>query len=132
MSYHLRNLKSQSMTFCIDFDGTCVSHAYPGMGHDIGAVPVLRKIVDHGHKIVLFTMRDKNELRDAVNWFHRKNIPLYGVNVNPDQQGWTTSPKAWGKIYIDDCGFGIPLVDDGVSRPYVDWKAIDEELSKRL
>jgi hypothetical protein len=41
----------------IDFDGTVVTHDFPKIGKDIGAVPVLRKLVDNGHKLILFTMR---------------------------------------------------------------------------
>jgi hypothetical protein len=26
----------------VDFDGTCVTHEYPKVGRDIGAVPVLK------------------------------------------------------------------------------------------
>jgi len=130
MSCHLNKLSTQSITFCVDFDGTCVTHAYPNVGEDIGAAITLKKIVKAGHKIVLFTMRDGKELAEAVQWFINNSIPLYGVNVNPDQIEWTTSPKAWGKIYIDDCGFGIPLVKNGNSRPYVDWIEIERELRK--
>lgn len=28
----------------VDFDGTVVTHAYPHIGNDIGAVPVLREL----------------------------------------------------------------------------------------
>ena len=34
------------MVICIDFDGTCVSHAYPEIGRDVGAIPVLKALVD--------------------------------------------------------------------------------------
>lgn len=30
------------MIFCIDFDDTCVTHEYPNIGKDIGAIPVLK------------------------------------------------------------------------------------------
>lgn len=32
------------MDIAIDFDGTCVTHEYPRVGNNIGAVPVLKKI----------------------------------------------------------------------------------------
>jgi hypothetical protein len=28
----------------VDFDGTCVTHEYPKIGRDIGAVPVLKEL----------------------------------------------------------------------------------------
>lgn len=40
-----------------DFDGTVVKHRYPAVEEDIGALPVLRKLVANGHHILLNTMR---------------------------------------------------------------------------
>ena len=48
----------KGITIAIDFDGTCVTHEYPNVGRDIGAAPVLRKLVENGHKLILWTMRD--------------------------------------------------------------------------
>ena len=33
----------------VDFDGTVVTHAYPHIGNDIGAVPVLRELIIRSH-----------------------------------------------------------------------------------
>ena len=49
------------MIIAIDFDGTCVTHEYPKIGKDIGAVDTLRALVAKGHKLILWTMRDKKE-----------------------------------------------------------------------
>ena len=57
------------MIIAVDFDGTCVSHEYPKVGKDIGAVPVLKALVEIGHKIILNTMRSDDELADAIQWF---------------------------------------------------------------
>ena len=46
------------MVIAVDFDGTCVTHDYPAVGKEIGAVPVLKALVQAGHKLILFTMRD--------------------------------------------------------------------------
>jgi len=37
------------MVIAIDFDGTCVTHDFPKVGKDIGAVPVLRELVENGY-----------------------------------------------------------------------------------
>lgn len=120
------------MEICIDFDGTCVTHEFPEIGEDIGAVPVLQALVARGHSLILFTMRstrrDRDYLGEAVNWFKEKGIPLYGINKNPTQEKWTSSPKAYGQLYIDDAALGIPLIYPGVKRPYVDWKKVRTEL----
>lgn len=112
------------MEICIDFDGTCVTHEYPLVGRDIGAVDVLLDLVENGHRLILFTMRCGSELDDAVNWFADNNIPLYGINKNPTQTHWTSSPKAYGQLYIDDAALGIPLIINNIDRPFVDWDAV--------
>jgi len=135
------------MEICIDFDGTCVTHEFPVVGKDVGAVPVLQELVRHGHKLILFTMRSNrpiggntgsaeiedvtgNFLDDAIGWFKSKNIPLYGIQSNPHQKTWTTSPKAYGHLYIDDAGIGCPLIlDKNISkRPFVNWRRVDDIL----
>ena len=139
--------KIKPITINIDFDGTCVTHDFPRVGKEIGAVPVLKRLVENGHQLILFTMRsdrkDKKEtndptiqdvtgefLTDAVNWFKKNNIPLYGIQTNPTQHNWTTSPKSYAELMIDDSSLGCPLrYDLQVSeRPFVDWKAVEEAL----
>jgi hypothetical protein len=118
------------MDVVIDFDGTCVTHCYPAMGKEIGATPVLRELADAGNRLILFTMRSDDKKRknrtlsDAVEWFQERDIPLFGIQTNPAQQAWTSSPKAYGELYIDDSALGCPLVfpDDGP--PYVDWRQV--------
>lgn len=120
------------MIIAVDFDGTCVTHEYPKVGTDIGAAPVLRKLVKAGHQLILFTMRSGKELDDAVWWFRSHEIPLYGVNTNPSQNNWTESPKAYAQVYIDDAALGCPLCYDGDGRrAYVDWPEIEHMLEKR-
>lgn len=132
----------------IDFDGTCVTHEFPKVGKDIGAVPVLRKLVENGHKLILFTMRsDRKEilnsyyeivrpaefyLTDAVKWFKQHDIPLYGIQTNPTQIRWTDSPKAYCELYIDDAALGCPLIKTEYSdRPYVNWVTVEHILKDK-
>jgi hydroxymethylpyrimidine pyrophosphatase-like HAD family hydrolase len=49
----------------IDFDGTCVSHEYPLVGKDIGAIPVLKELMSNGHRLILFTMRSNKVDEDV-------------------------------------------------------------------
>ena len=75
------------MIIAVDFDGTCVTHDYPKLGKDIGAVEVLRELVDKQHQLILWTMRSNNNdfpgqndtivntgLTDALNWFKENKI----------------------------------------------------------
>lgn len=120
------------MEICIDFDGTCVTHSYPVVGKNIGAQTVLEKLVQNGHNLILFTMRSGEQLLDASDWFYKNQIPLYGINKNPLQENWTSSPKAYGQLYIDDAALGCPLkVDNNISsRPFVDWELVEQWLVK--
>lgn len=118
----------------VDFDGSVVTHDFPFVGKDIGSVPVLKKLVEKGHKLILFTMRShrpyihpdgtpRDCLQEAIDWFAKNDIPLYGINTNPTQHEWTDSPKAFGQLMIDDIAIGVPLKIDKElsSRPFVDW-----------
>ena len=127
------------MKIAIDFDGTCVTHEFPKIGKEIGAPAILKMLVEKGHQLILFTMRadraEKNPtgnseieditgmfLTDAIDWFKKHNIPLYGIQSDPGQDSWTASPKAYANIYIDDASLGAPLIYNSLSeRPYMDW-----------
>ena len=110
------------LVIAVDFDGTCVTHEYPYMGSDIGAVPVLKELTDAGYRLILTTMRSGKTEKEAVKWFKDNDIPLWGVNKNPEQKSWTSSPKVYADLYIDDCALGVPLTTSASStRPYVDW-----------
>ena len=135
------------MDIVLDFDGTVVTHDFPEIGGEIGAVPVLRKLVAHGHRLILFTMRSDREetggvkdgtivdakgmfLTDAIKWFEQNKIPLYGIQKNPTQHTWTTSPKAYGQMIIDDAALGCLLIYGMHLRPYAEWQKIDFSLTE--
>lgn len=117
----------------LDFDGTVVKHAYPAVGEDIGAVPILRKLVSNGCKLILNTMRSRDSegtdtLQPAVDWFAERDLPLYGINENPTQKEWTSSPKVYGNLYIDDGALGAPLTVDDHGSAYLDWNLVAAHL----
>jgi len=132
------------MVIAIDFDGTCVTHEYPNVGVDIGAAPVLKELVKNGHQLILYTMRsnmkgispvtnqeENGGLEDAIQWFYNNEIPLYGIQTNPTQSKWTSSPKCYAQLYIDDAALGCPLVYGKHERPYVDWNLVELELKSK-
>lgn len=113
----------------IDFDGTVVTHEYPHIGEDAGAVPVLKELVANRNRLILYTMRSGALLDKAKRWFEERKIPLWAVNDNPEQKSWTSSPKVYAHLYIDDSALGCPLkIMDGSSRPVADWVRIREQL----
>lgn len=118
-------------TIALDFDGTVVTHAYPEVGEDIGAVPVLKELVKNNCRIILFTLRSDRLLDEALAWFEKNGIPIWAVNENPSQKRWTSSPKVQADLMIDDSALGCPLkFIDGVRRPAADWVRIREQLVK--
>ena len=132
-------------TILIDFDGTVTTHEFPDVGKDIGAAPVLRELVSAGHQLILWTMRcdhteppvtddpdihphGGNYLSEAVKWFDDRNIPLYGINTNPTQASWTSSPKCYGTLCLDDINLGARLSKIAHLRPFIDWPPTYDDL----
>jgi len=120
------------MIIAVDFDGTCVTHEYPKVGRFIGAEGVLSELAQNGSQLILWTMRSGEQLADAVKWFEDRKIPLFGINENPDQKSWTSSPKVFANVYIDDAAFGAPLCQ-GLpgERPYIDWDRVRATLLQK-
>jgi hypothetical protein len=135
------------MVIAIDFDGTCVAHEFPKVGKDIGAQKVLKRLVEEGHNLILWTMRNNcenntgfseeapnvyngNHLDDAVQWFEKNGIKLYGIQRNPTQDSWTKSPKCYAQLYIDDAALGAPLKSDTdvSARPFINWIVVERML----
>lgn len=131
------------MIIAVDFDGTCVTHSFPKVGKNIGAAHILRELVQQGHRLILYTMRANCEdntgfseevpqihngpfLDEAIEWFADNGIELYAHQENPSQKSWTTSPKCYAELYIDDAALGTPLVRDNEisSRSFVCWKSV--------
>lgn len=108
----------------VDFDGTLVTHRYPEIGDPVpGAFETLRELSDTV-SFILWTMRSGKFLEEAVVYCASQNIQFMGVNANPTQHKWTSSPKAYAHLYIDDAALGCPLVHPVGDRPYVDWAMV--------
>lgn len=123
---------SKSMYIGVDFDGTCVTHAYPALGEPLdGCIEVLTKLQEAGHKLILYTMRSGERLAEAVEYLESEGIKLYAVNENPSQKYWTESPKIFCNLYIDDAAAGAPLVFPEKGRPYICWDEMERFLQER-
>lgn len=127
------------MYICIDFDGTIVDHRFPEIGPPVpGALEWISKFQAAGARLILFTMRSDggrngDVLTEAVSYLQDNGIQLYGINANPTQVHWTSSPKAYGQLYIDDAAFGCPLIElEGFQRPCVDWNVVGPGVMKML
>jgi hypothetical protein len=120
--------RNEKFYIVVDFDGTIVGHEYPKIGKPIPhAIEVLQRLSQRDHiGIILYTMRCKETLDEAVDYCETNKIKLFGVNQNPSQYHWTQSVKPYGNLYIDDAAFGcLLLFDKEISnRPFVDWVAV--------
>lgn len=121
------------INIAVDFDGTLVDHRFPEIGPPVpGAFDWLRKIQEHAG-IMLWTMRSDSYLSDAINFVEENGIALLCANVNPSQRSWTSSPKLYAPIYIDDAAFGCPLKRfSGFERPAVDWSIVGPAVLNRV
>lgn len=127
------------MFIAVDFDGTIVDHLYPDIGVPVpGAFEWLKKWQEKGAKLILWTMRSDGQhcgdvLTQAVEFCRAKGLEFYGLNENPTQD-WSSSPKAYAQIYVDDAAFGCPLRKNPRvgGRDYVDWDIVGPAVSKML
>ncbi len=126
------------MIICVDFDGTLVDHRFPHIGPSVpDAVKWLKRLHRCGADLILFTMRSDSSvfptaLADARKYLFEQGLEYMQVNENPAQLSWTTSPKIYGDVYVDDSAFGCPLIQPkGFQRPCVDWSKVGPELENR-
>ena len=64
----------------VDFDGTIVTHAYPQLGADIGAIPWLAQAKTKGARLLLLTMRHGETLAAAVDYCNARGLEFWAVN----------------------------------------------------
>lgn len=128
------------MIIAVDFDGTLADHRYPDIGAEVpGAFKWLKAFVEHGARLILWTMRadcndDGNVLSDAVAWCKERGVTFWAINENPEQIDWSGSPKAYAQLYIDDAAFGCPLRENPRmgGRPFVDWEVVGPAVLEML
>lgn len=91
------------MIIALDFDGTVVEHDFPRIG-DLkpDADVYLRKIVEDGHRLVLWTCRKDGTLIDAIQFMKEIGVELTAANTNDPSVDFTTSDKIYYDIIIDD------------------------------
>lgn len=118
------------MTIAVDFDGTIVTHAYPKIGREIpGAIDTLKRLQRDGHRLILWTAREGDLLKEAVKYCRSKGLEFFAVNehyaVEPRHDCGRESKacrKLTADLYIDDRNLG----------GFPGWEAIYEMVSKRM
>lgn len=114
------------MVIGIDFDGTIVEDRYPEIGRErLFATETLRKLIEDGHRLILWTVREGDLLDEAVKWCEERGVVFYSVNKDYIEEMAGSrhfSRKIKADVFIDDRNIGgIP-----------DWGVIYELISKRM
>ena len=102
-------IQEDGKTIAVDFDGTIVEHAYPGIGKEmIFAVDTLKALQKKGHKLILWSYRSGKELDEAINYCKTRGLEFYAVNKNfPEEEITIDTPrKIQADIFIDDRNLG--------------------------
>ncbi|GAB6121640.1 HAD family hydrolase [Dysgonomonas termitidis] len=120
------------MIIAIDFDGTLHTGEWPGIGAPAPcAADVMQALKDKGHYLIVWTCREGDAQRDAVNWLLENNIPFDRVNDNNPAQTEihnANSRKISAHLYIDDKQVGglpsWPDILDYVEKLEADYKQL--------
>lgn len=102
-------LPHNHLIIAIDFDGTIVEDAYPKIGQPmIFAFDTMKKLQDEGHRLILWTYRNGNRLREAVAFCKDNGIEFYAVNKNYPEEVYDekTPRKIHADVFIDDRNVG--------------------------
>ena len=94
----------------IDFDGTIVEDAYPGIGKPkTSAFEPLKKLQSEGYRLILWTYRHGKTLDDAVEFCRKNGVEFYAVNSSFEGEifdNTQASRKIDADLFIDDRNLG--------------------------
>ena len=95
----------------VDFDGTLsLDSQYPNIGRfNTHLYEALMELKGIGWSIVLWTCREGEELREAVEWCKMNGLEFDAINENPPEVPFK-SRKVVANMYIDDRAY-IPKTD---------------------
>ncbi|MEP0264933.1 hydrolase [Dokdonia sp.] len=96
-------------TIAVDFDGTIVTNAYPGIGKPmLFAFDTLKKLQNEGHLLILWTYRSGKKLDEAVDFCKKNGITFYAVNKSypEEEMSDAISRKINADLFIDDRNIG--------------------------
>lgn len=95
-----------NMIIAVDFDGTLCGEIYPEVGKpNMQLIDALIKRRMAGDKLILWTCREGEPLKKAVNWCNRLGLYFDAVNDNLPEtiEMWgNNSRKITADLYIDD------------------------------
>lgn len=113
----------KGMIIAVDFDGILCKNSFPHIGEpNYNVISLIRQLIDKGHEVVLWTVRNGKELENAVAWCNDYGLHFCAVNDQaPSNKAEyagkyeTESRKVYADYYIDDHNLeydGISDVED--------------------
>ncbi|RQP11533.1 MAG: hypothetical protein EAS48_06145 [Chryseobacterium sp.] len=94
----------------IDFDGTVVEDAYPGIGKPkMFAFETLLKLQSEGYRLIMWTYRHGERLQEAIDFCKKHGLEFYAVNSSFEGEVFdsaTASRKIDADLFIDDRNLG--------------------------
>lgn len=98
------------MIIAVDFDGILCENKFPEIGkprYDV--ISMVQQLVDQGHEVILWTVRNGQELEEAVAWCENYGLHFCAVNDQaPSNKAEYAgkyekeSRKVYADVYIDD------------------------------
>lgn len=105
-------MKRNYTIYAVDFDGTLCESVYPGIGApNTALINHLIKRRKQGKKIILWTCRCGQRLKEAVSWCKEHGLEFDAVNENlPEMIEWYGNDcrKVFADVYIDDKAVNKP------------------------
>lgn len=112
----------KKLVIAVDFDGTIVENKYPEIGTLLPhALFYLHKMRIDGHRLILWTCRTGDSLKEAVDFCNNLGVWFDEVNENLPEaiEEYGQNRKIFTDLYIDDKAVGCPMFGGEV-----DWEAI--------
>ena len=98
------------MIIAIDFDGILCKNEFPKIGDpNYDVITLVKQLTNCGHEVILWTSRNGQELKDAVEWGEQKGLYFCAINDNAPSNKKkyagiyeTETRKIYADIYVDD------------------------------
>lgn len=98
------------MIIAVDFDGILCKDDFPNIGSpNYAVITLVKRLIEEGHEVVLWTTRNGEELTTAVDWCGALGLHFCNVNgpAPSNEEKYrdkypTQSRKIYADVYIDD------------------------------
>ena len=130
-----KRLSRKYTIYAVDFDGTLCESVFPGIGDpNMALISHLIKRRKQGNKIILWTCRVGDRLREAVEWCKVYGLEFDTINENlPEmiEQWGNESRKVFADVYIDDKAVNKPKYRVPYKESRIKVTVSEQEMEKR-